>query len=82
MAILPIKQPCFYGTGTAIPVNSQAVTGDDFVATPAAVVLPVRFINFNVIKNGDNAQISWVAENESANASHYEIERSLNGNKF
>ena len=33
----------FYGTNGAVPVNNQAVTGDDFVGTLLAVVIPVKF---------------------------------------
>lgn len=72
----------FYGTGSAVPVNNQAVTGDDFVGTPAAVALPIKFLSFNAVKKDNNAALSWTVENESALTDRYEIERSINGRDF
>ena len=46
------------------------------------IALPVRFVNFSVAKNGDNANLTWSIENESAITDHYEVERSLNGVDF
>ena len=72
----------FYGTGTAVPVNNQPVTGDDFVGTSSSVLLPVKFLSFTAVKAGNNADLSWNVQNESAITDHYEIERSLNGSSY
>ncbi len=72
----------FYGTAGAIPVNNLPVTGDDFVGTASAVVLPVKFLSFEANKNNNNAVLSWSVQNESAITDHYEIERSFNGRDF
>lgn len=72
----------FYGSGTALPVNNQAITGDDFVGTSAAVALPVRFLSFEASKRNNDADLSWSVQNESLVTDHYEIERSINGTTF
>ena len=72
----------FYGTGGAIPVNNLPVTGDDYVGTASAVVLPVRFLSFEANKSNNNALLTWSVQNESTITDHYEIERSFNGRDF
>ncbi len=57
-------------------------SGLSITTTIAPIVLPVQFANFTVTKNVDDALLVWETENETATASHYEIERSLNGMDF
>ncbi len=51
--------------------------------TPAGVtgVLPVLFSNFNVVKNGNAADLSWITLSETNNKGFY-IERSSDGRNF
>jgi hypothetical protein len=46
------------------------------------VPLPVKFLNFTATKNNNSAILNWAVENEDANTTNYEIERSLNGVDF
>lgn len=52
-------------------------------ATSVAVstVLPVTLIAFNAIAAGSNVKLSW-ATSQEINASHFEIQRSVNGKDF
>jgi len=43
--------------------------------------LPIHLISFSALKHNDQVKLQWTAENE-LNFSHYEIERSGNGNSF
>ncbi len=45
------------------------------------VTLPVNWLSFNTVKQGNDALVNWVVGNEDA-ASYYELQRSLNGNDF
>lgn len=66
----------FYGYYNAIDAVNNGGTGPQFVT------LLVRFTNFSVIKNNNNAIINWAVENEDANALNYEIQKSLDGVNF
>lgn len=72
----------FYGTGGAVAQNNVAPNGDDFVPTPAPVVLPLRLLNFTAVKSGNNGILNWTVENQSNINDHFEIERSFNGVSF
>lgn len=67
----------FPATATSAGPNSTTI----YYAALAAVV-PVKFSGFNVTKGNNSALINWSVENEDANTSNYEIERSLNGIDF
>ena len=44
-------------------------------------VLPLTLLNFNVVKQGANAQLTWQTANE-VNTSYFDIQRSINGIDF
>lgn len=46
------------------------------------IVLPIKFVGFNVTKKNDDAILSWQIENESSLTDFFEIERSMNGTDF
>ena len=46
------------------------------------VALPIKLTNFTAIKKDKDALLTWSVENQDANASHFEIERSYNGTDF
>ncbi len=50
-------------------------------AFPTQTTLPVSFANFNVVKQGSNALLSWTTKNE-LNTDHFDIERSYDGLHF
>ena len=72
----------FFGRGTAVAVNNQPPNGDDFVGTPASVILPVKFLSFNAVKKADNAELNWTVQNETSITNYYQVERSFNGLNF
>ncbi len=59
------------------PSIANSTTGAGF----NPFTLPVKFVGFEVTKNGNDAVLQW-ATAEEQNASHYEIERSLNGSNW
>jgi hypothetical protein len=48
---------------------------------PGNIILPVKFISFNVARQNNNILIQW-ATGEETNSSHYEVQRSKNGNDW
>jgi hypothetical protein len=46
-----------------------------------AVVLPVTFVGVKATQKGPNISVEWKIENEK-NTQHYEVEKSLDGNRF
>lgn len=65
-----------YGTG--------AVSGGSFSAysyVPFNIVLPVKFLSFFALKNGDDAKLNWTVESDENNR-YFEIERSTDGRVF
>ncbi|MBC7867255.1 MAG: T9SS type A sorting domain-containing protein [Gloeobacteraceae cyanobacterium ES-bin-316] len=75
-----LKPPAtFNATGGAQSILLQP--GEYHVYTSSNVVLPVTLLNFNGKHNGDFNQLQWEVQNEQ-NLSHYEIERSTDGQNF
>jgi hypothetical protein len=62
----------FYG-GTTSKV------GDVFIMTGG--LLPVNFLSFYAMKNGDNAKLSWQVDGDLQN-DYFEVLRSINGRDF
>jgi hypothetical protein len=62
--------------------DGQGYAGTSFARTIPLVPLPVKFTSFNAVKKDKDALLTWSIENESANADHYEVERSLNSVDF
>jgi hypothetical protein len=76
----------FYGTGASNGATAPGGigvpnAGYSFVTAPN-VVLPVKFVGFNVIKKNNDGLLTWQIENESSTTDRYEVERSLNGVDF
>lgn len=72
----------YYGTAGAVPTNVAGSAGVSFVPTAGAVVVPVKFLSFNAIKKGVDAELIWKVTNEGAITDRYEVERSTNGIDF
>ena len=68
----------FYGSGAT---NGGSYSSYSYVPL-GNVALPLNIVNFNAVKNGGNALLSWVVENQSANNSYYVVERSFTGTTF
>ena len=70
---------------SSIPANvandGNGYTGSSY-AKIGSVILPVKFLGFNVTKKNNDAILNWQIENESSLTGRYEIERSLNGVDF
>jgi|GEM_PF-1414548 len=63
------------------PSGSTSGTGTSVASIPS-VVLPVKFLSFNAVKNNNNAILTWAVESEDANTASYEILKSINGVDF
>lgn len=71
-----------FAFGSDESVTLPGVAIDNFTITGAAnTPLPVEILKFSGEKVADNVMLSWETQNE-INVSHYEIERSANGNHF
>jgi hypothetical protein len=70
---------------SSVPANvsndGNNYAGSSFV-TIGTIVLPVKFLGFNVIKKEKDAYLTWQIENETSITDRYEIERSANGVDF
>jgi hypothetical protein len=72
----------FYGTTGVVNDPGGWNGGTSFAPVQPITVLPVRFTNFAVEKDNNNALISWKVQSESTNTSFYEVERSIDGFTF
>jgi hypothetical protein len=72
----------FYGSTGVVNDPGGWGAGTSFVPVQPITVLPVRFTNFAVEKDNNNALISWKVQNESTSTSFYEVERSIDGFTF
>jgi hypothetical protein len=63
--------------------NADGTQGTDISsATLIATPTPVKLSSFSVDIKDNTAALSWSVENQDANSSHFEIERSANGKDF
>jgi hypothetical protein len=72
----------FYGTNGVVNDAGGWLGGTSFAPIQPVSVLPVRFTNFNVEKENNNALISWKVQSESNTTSFYDVERSVDGYTF
>lgn len=76
----------FYGGGVRVPAT-PAVTEmagyemDQYVETAENIALPVKFLSFFAIKNGDDAKLNWTVESDENN-NYFEVERSTDGRVY
>ena len=80
-----------YYVDPGVTVNNQfsydnpsfAVSGTGTsTASFTGVLLPVTLTDFNVIKSGNDGLLTWTVQDQSADADHFDIERSFNGTDF
>ena len=63
--------------------NAEGTQGTDISsATLIAKTTPVKLSSFSVTSKNNEALLDWSVENQDANSSHFEIERSANGKDF
>ncbi|HSC52550.1 MAG TPA: T9SS type A sorting domain-containing protein [Phnomibacter sp.] len=67
----------FYGTGATN--SASGFSGYSFI--PINVILPVKFLSFYALKNGDNAKLNWTVESDDNNK-QFDVERSTDGRNF
>jgi hypothetical protein len=72
-------------TVVSFSVNADAASFSanrfKIVFNNGSAILPVKFISVNALKQNNNIVVKWQSANETNN-SHYEIERSANGQQF
>jgi len=72
----------YYNRGGVTVVNNNSYTGSlPSSATISGILLPVSWLNFDVIKKNNDALLSWSVANEELN-DHFEILRSVNGRDY
>ncbi|MGN6604638.1 MAG: T9SS type A sorting domain-containing protein [Ginsengibacter sp.] len=64
--------------------DGNGYAGSSYVLSTADILntTPVTLSSFNATLKNNSAILSWAVENQDANSSHFEIERSLNGTDF
>lgn len=60
--------------------DGNGYSGSSYVLL--ATSTPVKLSSFSVISKNNEALLDWAVENQDANSSHFEIERSANGKDF
>jgi Secretion system C-terminal sorting domain len=71
----------FYGTGVVPTVpHPDEPTGysNTQYVTISNILLPLNWLSFNVIKQGNDGLLNWIVANDGDNH-HYELQRSANG---
>lgn len=77
-----VEGQLYYARAGTTVVNNTSYTGAlNSSATLGAVLLPLNWLSFNVIKQGNDALLNWAVANEDDNH-HYELQRSVNGTSF
>ena len=72
----------YYIRGGVTVVNNNSYAGGlPSSATIGGILLPIRWLSFDAVKQNNNALLSWAVSNEDANK-NYELQRSINGNDF
>ena len=66
-----------YGTGATV---QPWLTGFSFVQL-SNISLPVKFLSFFALKNGDDAKLNWTVESDDNNR-YFDIERSTDGRVY
>ncbi|WP_416438032.1 T9SS type A sorting domain-containing protein [Phnomibacter sp. MR] len=67
----------FYGTS---PVNNGGYDQTSYTGI-GNISLPVKFLSFFALKNGNDAKLNWTVESDENNR-HFEVERSVDGRVF
>jgi hypothetical protein len=65
-------------SGVARPMG----TFTSFARLSTAIALPVKFSSFTASRLDNSGLLNWMVENQTANMSHFEIERSFTGSDF
>lgn len=68
-------------TGTTV-INNMSYTGLlPSSATVGGILLPINWLSFNVVKQGNDGILNWTVANDQSNH-HFELLRSTNGTSF
>jgi hypothetical protein len=67
--------------GTTVINNASYSGGPTSSATLGGVILPVNWLSFDVVKQGNDGLLNWAVANEDANH-HYELQRSTNNTSY
>ena len=71
----------FYaGTSASVSNSGLGYSGESFAAI-GGVILPIRWLGFNAVRQVNDGFISWTVENDDDNEKYF-IERSLDGSNF
>lgn len=68
-------------SGVSVINNLTYTGGAASSATVGGILLPVKWLSFDVVKQQNDGLVSWSVENEENN-NFYEVQRSLNGVDF
>lgn len=68
-------------TGTTVINNLSYLGTQPSSATMGGVILPVKLLSLNLVKQGSDGYLTWSVKNDDADH-HYELQRSLNGTTF
>ncbi|MGF2413835.1 MAG: T9SS type A sorting domain-containing protein, partial [Ferruginibacter sp.] len=81
-AATSVEGQLYYTRAGTTVVNNNSYTGAlNSTATVGTTILPLNWLSFNVVKQGNDGLLSWAVANEDDNH-HYELQRSTNGTNF
>ena len=81
-AATSVEGQLYYTRAGTTVVNNSSYTGPlNSTVTLGGVVLPVNWLSFDVIKQGNDGLLNWTVANEESNH-HYELQRSTNAISF
>lgn len=63
-------------------VDNVSTNSNSTMQTCITLALPVKFSYFSAQKKNADGILSWIIQNQDANATHYDVERSYNGVDF
>lgn len=78
---LPSMFYAISGISTAVN-DGLGYSGTNFAQTIGTVLLPIKFLQFNAVRENTSVALAWEVENETGLTDHYEIEKSTNGTDF
>jgi Secretion system C-terminal sorting domain len=68
----------FYTRPGTTVINNPSYTGPLPSSASLGIVLPLNWLSFNVVKQGNDGLLNWSVANDDDNH-HYELQRSVNG---
>lgn len=81
-AATAVEGQLYYSRAGTTVVNNMSYTGALVsYATLAGIILPVNWLTFDIVRQGNNGLLNWTVANQES-SQYYEVQRSINGTNF